>query len=463
MHGVTSHLDEFSLLGHLVGELGEPENRVASAHLAECVACRVVLGQIEELDTGLRKMAKAGSLEAELSLQEFGPGDPFRRRPVPAERRHRPALAAALKASDAGLELCGQVFGAIRDAEQPDVALRELELANPEQRFALYYALQEAARRITESPTQALAIAEAVLRAEKPAVRDEAGSSAEGMLPWLDVRGQAGLLAAQANLWLRDFAKAKSHLAAAYGALARGGDETALAMAELTESQRRFFVGEGQQALTLARRARATFDERGLEDFSARAAVAEGLALAGLGLVEAALPVYRQALPVFERLELWSNYVGAVNSLATALYTLGRLDEARREFARVLRRLSPKQHRSFLGPLRHGLGDLLFAAGRFREAAISFDRAAQLFDDCGLRASALISRLAEAESWARHGSSSLARTRLELAARLLADDPSLDQSAMYPIRAVLSRAVADSDEIAGLRRQVPHLLGRPQR
>jgi tetratricopeptide (TPR) repeat protein len=338
-----------------------------------------------------------------------------------------------------------------------------MRLEDPEQRFALYYALQESARRITESPIRALEFAEAVLRAHRPALRDETSADAEAMLPWLDVEGQAHLLAAQADLWLKEFSNAQSHLIAAYRDLARGGDETALAVVELTESQRRSFLGEGEAALILARRARATFEERGLEDFSARAAVAEGLALVTLGRFEAALPAYRGALQTFERFELWNNYVGAVNSLATALYRLGRLDEARREFARVLRRLSRPQHRSWLGYLRQGLGDILFSAGRFREAAISFDRASQLYEECGLRASALIARLAEAESWARYGNSSLSSSRLNLVARFLSDDRSLDPSAMSSITQALARAMTNSDEIANLRQQIPRLLSKSQR
>ncbi len=463
MPGVSDHLDEVALLCLSGGELGGRERGAAASHVAECHACRRALEQIEELDSQLRAMAKAGQLERELSPAEFPPGDPFKLRPATTDRRSASIGLDAVRASDAGLAQSGRILDAVRAEARPVLALRKVRLEEPAQRFALYYALQESARRITESPHQALEFAEAVLGAPKPSVLSAASRQAEAMLPWLDVRGQANLLAAQANLWHKEYEAARAHLTAAYHDLARGGDETALAVVEMTESQRRSFLGEGLHALALARRARATFEERGLEDFKARAAVAEGLALSVLADFDAAISAYREALPVFERLELWSNYVAALNSLATALYRSGRLDEARREFARVLRRLSHERHRSVLGYLRHGLGDILFSAERFREAALSFDRAAQLYEESDLRASSLTATLAAAESWARSNSPELAGERLDRVARDLTGDRALEQSVRQAISGAIARTTAEVNGIASLRQQVKLILSKPRR
>jgi tetratricopeptide (TPR) repeat protein len=458
MLGVTDHLDEFSLLCFSAGELGELEGRAAESHVSACLVCKNTLRQIEELDSELRKLAKEGELEQELSTAGFPPGDPFRRRPAIAGRHSEAVGPAAIRASDAGLAFSGRLLDAVRDAAHPGSVLGKLELEDAEQRFGLYYGLQESGRRIAESPTKALDFAKAVLRIHAPSLSPDTHSAVEAILPWSAIQGQAHILAAQGELWLKEFSEAHSHLVAAYGALRQTGDETSLAVVELTESQRRFFLGEARQALSLARRARATFEERGLEDLSARAAVVEAMALVAGGELEAALPVYREALPIFERYELWSNYVGGVNSLATALYKLGRLDEARREFARALRRFSRDRHRSWQGYLQHGLGDILLSAGRFRDAAVSFVRASQHFEECGLRASALLATLAEAESWARHGSVGRAKERLDLVARLVEGDPSLDRAVRLAVTRALSSARTESEDIAVLRQEVHSLL-----
>jgi tetratricopeptide (TPR) repeat protein len=330
-------------------------------------------------------------------------------------------------------------------------------LEEPSQRFALLYALQESGRGIAESPLQALAFASAVLQLQQP--RLPADDVAERMIPSETIQAQAHVLAAQANLWSKDFSKARAHLVVAYHGFGRGsGDAADFAVVELTESQRRSFLGEGPQALALAQRAYATFEEQGLDDLTARAAVAKGLAWVASGDNIQAAEAYRQALPIFERYELWSNYVGAVNSLATALYRLGRLDEARREFARALRKFSREKHKSILGFLRHGLGEILFAAGRFREAAISLGQASLCYDECGLRASALIATLGEAESWARQGNLDRARARLDLVQRHVRDDASLDPSVQRIIAAAVANSITHSEEFASLRRDIEGLL-----
>jgi tetratricopeptide (TPR) repeat protein len=414
------------------------------------------------LDAGLRNLTGSDLLvKVEgLSLSVFAIDDPFRQRPAAARARTKRIEDIgfdALHASGAATILKERLLESTRGSESLAATLAELRLEEPSQRFALLYALQESGRGIAENPLQALAFANAVLQLQKP--RLPADDAAERMIPSETIQAQAHVLAAQANLWSKDFDTARAHLVVAYHGFARGGgDATDFAIVELTESQRRSFLGEGSQALALAQRAYRTFEEQGLDDLAARATVAMGLAWVALGDLIQAAEAYRQALPIFEQFELWSNYVGAVNSLATALYRLGRLDEARREFARALRKFSREKHKSILGFLRHGLGEILFAAGRFREAAISLGQASICYDECGLRASALIATLGEAESWARQGNLDRARARLDLVQRHVRDDPSLDPSVQRIIAAAIANSITHSEEFASLRRDIEGLL-----
>ena len=211
------------------------------------------------------------------------------------------------------------------------------------------------------------------------------------------------MLAGQAQLWSRDYEASESHLRAAFRVFTDSGEESGLAMVELAEAQRRFFVGKAAQALTLAHRAWLYFERCGFASVAARAAVAKGMAFADLARFDEAAAEYRSSLSVFEREGLWSNYVGAVNSLATALFRAGRLDEARKEFAHALKRLSRPAHLSWVGYLHYGLGDLLLAADRPSDAAQAFGRATARFEESKLLSSALLSRIAEAECRVRGG------------------------------------------------------------
>ena len=278
------------------------------------------------------------------------------------------------------------------------------------------------------------------------------------MLPSDSLTGQAHLLAGNVYLWLKDFEAVRTHLQAAYVDLAQASDETALAIVEVVESQRRTFTGEGRSALSLASRARATLEERGMDDSAARAAVAEGLALASLGRRDEAISRYRQALPVFERLGLWNNYVGAMNSLATVLQKSGRLDEARRDFARAFRRLSRTEHRSWLGFLRQGLGEILFAAGKFREAADSYERAASLYAESELRARELDARLAEVDGWVRAERPDIASSRLRKLSRSVRTDRNLKPALRREMLAALARVKDDVEQLDGVRTRIRDLL-----
>ena len=459
---MTAHPDEFTLLRHVVADLGDVEGLDVGSHLTACGPCVTLVGELRGLDAELRSLT-GGDVwvkPEDPSLSVFAINDPFRQRPEAARAGTKsiPGIGLdALAASEAATLLKDRLLESTRASESLAATLADLRLTEPSHRFALLYALQESGRGIAENPPQALAFANAVLYLRNPKLGSY--DAAERMIPTDTIQAQAHVLAAQANLWSKDFEKARSHLVVAYHSFGRaGGDATDFAIVELTESQRRSFLGEGSQALALAQRAHTTFEEQGLDDLAARAAVAKGLALVALGEHLQAVEAYRQALPVFERYELWSNYVGAVNSLATALYRLGRLDEARREFARALRRFSREKHRSILGFLRHGLGDVLFAAGRYREAAISLGQASDCYAKCGLRANSLIATLSEAESWARQGNVERAKARLDVVQRRVQDDPGLDPSVQQIVVAAIANSIARSDDFASLRRDIEDLL-----
>jgi tetratricopeptide (TPR) repeat protein len=463
---MKEHLDEFTLLKHSAGDLDADEVRTVTSHLEDCSDCRQTLADVRVLDSELHRVASRGGI-AEEDSSEFLPGDPFRRRPRPAARGTRRAKKGAsvgvdaVLASDAAITSSEAILDAVRDPKRLSPTIRDLSFDRSEQRFALLYALKESGRRIAEGPVGALEFAGTVLQRLRRESSDPPENVAARMVPWVALWVQAHVLAAQAYLWMKQVRKSRAHLVTAYRSLARSdGDETSFAFVELIESQRRFFSGEPASALALARRARATFEACGLEDLAARATVAEGMALRGLDRLDEAVQTYRRALPVFERYELWSNYVGALNSMGSSLHLLGRLDEARREYARALRRFSREEHRSWLGYLQHGLADVLFSAGRFRHAAMSLSRAAGYYADSGLRASALLAKLHEIESWARHGDLTRARHRLELFVDEFARDRTLDRTVALQIAQALSGAHPDFERLGSLRQQAEQQLQR---
>jgi tetratricopeptide (TPR) repeat protein len=177
-----------------------------------------------------------------------------------------------------------------------------------------------------------------------------------------------------------------------------------------------------------------------------------------LDRLDEAVEVLRNSLPVFEKHGLWSNYVGALNNLGATLAKAARLDDARREYARALRRLSRERDRSFVAYIRHGLAEVLFAAGRYREAAISLAQAARLYRECGLAASALMASLFEVESWARQGDLGRARHRLDLFLAEVGRQGALDPSLTGEIEQALSGGHADLGRVADLRHRTEAIL-----
>jgi tetratricopeptide (TPR) repeat protein len=456
---ISRHLDDFTLLRFTAADLNESERRAAEEHLLACARCNVVLESLASLDTELRVLAKT---EAGATATD----DPFSRRP---EAIARPAVrlapeaeslaVTALRASESGDSEARRILTAAKASpEELASVLSGLTLSDLSLRFGLLYALQETGLEIAESPVRALGLARAAL---DRLATESAGSPtpAERVLPLQTLAAQAHLLAGQGRTWSGELDKAHEHFERAYEYCgAATGDEISLAIVELSESQRRAFAGDPGAGLPLATRARETFADLGLEDYEARARVAEGTCLSKVERWEEALEAFRSACLVFQKSQLWSNYVGAVNSLGGCLMLLGRLDEARREYARALRVVSRERHAAWVGYIRFGLANVLFQAGRYRDAALAFMQVSRLFRDLGNTANALSASLYEIESWALCGESGRAARRFEIFRADVARHDALDPAIVRQLEEALSGGDANLEEVARLRESAGQML-----
>ena len=461
----TPHLDDFTLLRYIAEDLNNDERRVVLLHLQGCESCQQVAAEIDELDRELKALTMNPDARADFKMEDLPERDPFRQRPRVAVAMSRSVLdsaevvARALAASEEG-SVVGTVIleAAANSEEQLDSILGRLDFRDPAHRFGLLYSLQESGKQIAESPGRFLHFAERVLVDSRIGSTGSDSGEADAMVPASALLGQAHQLAARSCLWSGNLTKAASHLALAYRAFANHGDDADLARIELVESQRRFFAERGREALTLARRALATLEELDLGEDEARGRVVEGMALFQLGRAEEALSCFRRALPVFEASGLWSNYVGALNTASHCLVRMGRLDEARRDYARALRRLSREKHRSWIPFIRKGLAETLFAAKRYRDAAIASSQAARLYSEGGQVSRSLMAALFEVECWARAGNPGRARHRLDLLKDEVARRGALDST----LRSLIDRALAgtsdDFREIAELRHSAHEVL-----
>ncbi len=453
---MSAHLDEFTLLRYAASDLDGRERETADDHLHVCKRCVAALSAMEELDQQLRAItgdfAPSGDLD---------PADPFARRPetLPRPRAAAPAREAenlatvALEASEAARTESGRILETAKSSRRElDSFLSGSSLSDLTVRFALLYALQEAGLEIAESPMRALGLALAALDRLQGEVAGDPMTPAERILPLRTLAAQAHLLAGQGRNWTGELEQARGHFEQAYRAFGEStGDDLSLAIVELYESQRRAFAGDPKAGLSLARRARATFEELELEDYAARARVAEGISLSKLGRESEALEAFQSAVPVFQKRELWSNYVGAVNAVGACLARQGRLDEARREYARALQSVSRDRHAAWVGYIRNGLALVLFQAGNYRAAALAFLQVSRLFRDLGNIANALTASLYEIESWAACGQLARAAQRFEIFRTEVARHDALDPVIVRQLEAALSGNDPDLEEVAKLR------------
>jgi tetratricopeptide (TPR) repeat protein len=464
MPGVRSprHLDDFTLLRYTAADLDAAERAAAEEHLHVCGQCNGVLESLAQLDSEMRALAKTMS-----ATDGLDPSDPFARRPeAPPRPAPRPATEAeslaiaALRASETGESESRRIFAAAKTSRSEIASLLSaLPLSDLSVRFSLLYALQEARLEIAESPPHAMALALGALERLSQEGPADPRTPEERILPIQTLGAQAHLLMGQGRTWTGELERAKGHFEQAFRDFgASTGDDLSLAVVELGESQRRAFSGDPVSAFVLAKRALATFEEMGLEDYVARAHVAEGICLMKLDRLEEALAAYRSAVPVFLEHELWSNYVGAVNSLAATLWTVGRLDEARREYARALKVISRQRHAAWVGYIRNGLALVLLRAGSHREAALAFLQTSKLFREVGNISNALTASLYEIESWARCGEMTRAAQRLEIFRIDVAEHDALDPVIVRQLEEALSGSHPDLEELASLRESAGQML-----
>ncbi len=467
-----SHPDDFSLLRYTAGDLDESEHGNIVRHLDQCETCLMTLAEIRPLDAALRRIGSArASAENDDDEAGFATDDPFRERPARSAQASRVTRALAESALShaerADAEVAGLLAALAESPEATSAYLGRLSFADPATRYLLLYALEEAASRTSEIPASCLRFAEEVLARTFREAGQGAGvrSDAETIVPMTTIAGQAHLLAGQAANWTGELERARVHLEAAYRSFPGDGvnEEIRLALTEYQESQRRSFAERPGEGLALARRARSTFDELGLEHYAARARVAEGIALSGLGRDEEATGHFRAAVRIFERERLWKNYLSAINSLGVSLVRLGRLDEARREYSRALRKLSQERHPSLLAFTRLGLAEVLESAGRHADAAKSFLQAARAFDALGLAGDGLTASLKEIENWARSGDTARALHRLGIFRATVTRLGALDPFIVSQIEDAVSGRASGFERLGELRRNAQDTIREAMR
>jgi tetratricopeptide (TPR) repeat protein len=191
--------------------------------------------------------------------------------------------------------------------------------------------------------------------------------------------------------------------------------------------------------------------------------MAAGIALSGLDRDEEAIENSRLAAGSFATAELWRPYVGAVSSLGTSLTLLGRLAEARREFARALKLTSQGDRPASHAAIRHNLGTVLFRGASYAKAARSFQAAAELYDRLELLSDAAINRLHLAECLARIGRADAALDCILGIESRLAGTPDLDPAVLRELSRQLSGDRPDFDLVRDLRERLESAIRSGER
>lgn len=468
-----SHLDDFTLLRFVAKDLDDIEGATVRRHLRACTSCREGLKGIEALDDALRRAKSCLDSESG-ALAGLPPGDPFRFRPAGPVRARRaggedgPAsVAAALAATRLAPALKERL---LLSAGEGDGALRteldRLLLGELAHRYALGYALDEAIARMVEAPARWLSLGDASAdRVEREGKdRTRAVRLVERGYPLVDLLGLCRLVAGVARNWTGDLVRGGRDLSRAWRSFGHGSaSESRLAQVELAESQRRTFLGRPAEGLVLAERSARSFEALGRAEQLARARGSRALALSYLDRDEEALIDFRAARDGYEEAGFWNGWVTALNGIGACLLRLGRLDEARREYARALKRVSKGERPSVHAFVRGNLARTLFEAGRYADAARAFAASAELFESLSATADSVGARLWEIESLARCG----AWGRAGALMGVLRDDvearEALDPDLLASLQAVLSGEVRDVDILATLRRRAEESLRRPGR
>lgn len=455
----TQHPDDFTLLVLAGGEMSELESARLRRHLGECPACAAAYRDVERLDRTLKTTLP--ELETALAEPGLPAGDPFRCRPDGgrAERRAGAAGGVAVREAAQACRDAGEVRRRLLETlDAPEAELREalgaLDLLGLRDRYGLGYALDEALGTLADGPSRRVRFGAAsrdrVLGSRLDA--RSADSPAERAYPLDDLLGLSLLVEGAGCLWTGEFSRGGRALRRSWGAFARGSvSERRLASVELIEGQRRAFLDRAGEALLLAERAGLTFRALGLEDEAAKAGGARAVALSYLDRNEEAVEQFRRVLPVLASHERWSTYVAALNGLGSCLLNLGRIDEARREYARALRYAGRRARPAVHAFIRANLARTLFEGRRFAEAARAFGEAAVHFAAQGAKADELTMHLLRVEALARSGMPARAREALEGVVREVTALGAADPDLLESLEAALKGDLPDVDLVETLR------------
>ncbi|MEO6325129.1 MAG: tetratricopeptide repeat protein [Thermoanaerobaculia bacterium] len=445
----TPHPDDLTLLRYVVDELNDIERGHVDLHLRSCPPCVIAVAELRDLDGILRDHKE--TVLGRPDEDSLPADDPFRERPEIVDR-----LPSVFGFGGPGfLANCQgatREAGPIRDrllaAGDASFAaeLESLALDRLVHRYALGYALQEAVRRIALGPLRFLRFAElAVARLQQAPTRSFRDIPADQMtltefaFPLPALIAEARLLAGVARNWTGEYDRGAEDFRRAYQGFGEGkGSEESFATVELHEAQRRCFAGQAALGLPLASRSLATFEAYGLDEDRARALYARAVGLSYLDRDEEAILAFGAARDALGAASLWGAYVSAINGIGTCLIKLGRLDEARREYARALRRTVSGERPAAHAFIRYNLALTLFEHGYYRQAVGAFRGASALFNRQGMRADALVARLYLIEALASCGSLGAAHSELDQVIDQVRDDQTLDPSTIRELQAALA-------------------------
>src|SRR5262249_8814461 len=137
---MSTHLEDFTLLQLVAGELRVGGVSPASRHLRSCADCSGALDEVRRVDATLRRLAEADALADE----PFEANDPFRRRPEPKrtmEASTRLPLEDIVEEARAGDAVAARLLETLKSDDDLSAAVRALSFDSPRDRYGLLYAL----------------------------------------------------------------------------------------------------------------------------------------------------------------------------------------------------------------------------------------------------------------------------------------------------------------------------------
>jgi tetratricopeptide (TPR) repeat protein len=130
---------------------------------------------------------------------------------------------------------------------------------------------------------------------------------------------------------------------------------------------------------------------------------------------------------------------------------MGRVQEARREYARALRQVSREARPAVHMFVRANLARTLFRGGRYEDAIRAFGSAAAMFAAQGAVADQVSMELFRVEALARLGDPRAARTALGALHRAVHEQNAIDGDVLASLAEVLSGERPDFDLLGVLR------------